>query len=107
MSGAMLRFFYLKTVQRIKIITKVCFICRKACRRCGGKTVNVSKTAPDRAKDVPSMAWKLTDNGMIATIDGNPVWQGEDGDEKAVDYAAMSKALSLLLRSTRLPMARQ
>ncbi len=39
------------------------------------------------------MAWKMTDNGSIATIDGNPVWLGEDGDEKAVDYAAMSKAL--------------
>lgn len=40
------------------------------------------------------MPWKKDENGFAQDASGNPVWVAESGEEKAVDYAALSGKLS-------------
>lgn len=39
------------------------------------------------------MAWKKDDSGNFALDGENPIWVTDSGEEKSVDYAAMSKSL--------------
>ncbi len=40
------------------------------------------------------MPWKTSAEGVLATIDGKPVWVNDAGEEKPFDYAAFSKRLT-------------
>lgn len=41
------------------------------------------------------MAWKLGENGNLAMDDkGNPIWTNDAGEDKSVDYIAMSTHLA-------------
>lgn len=40
------------------------------------------------------MPWKVNGEGVFELVNGNPVWVTETGEEKTVDYPAMSKKLS-------------
>lgn len=39
------------------------------------------------------MAWKKDDNGALVLDGENPIWVSDSGEEKSVDYLAMSKSL--------------
>ena len=40
------------------------------------------------------MAWKMKGEGVLELVNGNPVWVTDTGEEKPVDYPAMSKRLA-------------
>lgn len=40
------------------------------------------------------MPWKRDDNGSFVEVDGNPVWVTDSGEEKGVDYPALSGKLT-------------
>lgn len=50
--------------------------------------------APDGAKGESAMAWKKDESGNLALDNGNPIWTADGGQERAVDYEAMSRGLS-------------